>query len=131
MTDKDFEGSIARIAEIKRELAPLEAQMKPLLDELEAVKFAIMAHMQATRSKRTEAVNGFYVVRAERKNVNIADEELVTSWLLDQGFDLSEYTKLDTTRVKSAAESAMKENGEIVPGVEVSSTEYLTIKEAK
>lgn len=121
---------VTRIAEIKAKLAPMEAEMKPLATELEQAKLDLMTAMQQGKSKRTETVNGYYVIRAERKTVAIADQGAVEGWLVDNGHDLDQYKKLDTTRVKAAAESAMKENGEIVPGIEVNSTEYLTIKAA-
>ncbi len=119
---------VSRIADLKAKLAPLEAEMKPLNDEMEITKIALIQAMQQSKSKRTEAVDGYYVIRAERKTLTIADESSVTEWLEDNQFELSEYYKLDTTRVKAAAESAMKENGEIIPGIEVSITEYLTVK---
>lgn len=121
---------VSKIAELKSQLAPLEAQMKPLIEELEITKIALIQTMQQSKSKRTEAVDGYYVVRAERKTLNITDDSAVTEWLQDNGFDLGEYFKLDSARVKAAAESAMKENGEIIPGIEVNSTEYLTVKAA-
>lgn len=121
---------VSKIAELKTQLAPLEAQMKPLIEELEVTKIALIQAMQQSKSKRTEAVDGYYVVRAERKTVNITDEPAVTEWLQENEFDLSEYFKMDTVRVKAAAESALKETGELIPGVEVSSTEYLTVKAA-
>lgn len=121
---------VSKIAELKTQLAPLEAQMKPLIDELEVTKIALIQAMQQSKSKRTEAVDGYYVVRAERKSLSITDDSAVTEWLQDNGFELGEYFKLDTTRVKAAAESALKETGELVPGIEVNSTEYLTVKAA-
>jgi hypothetical protein len=68
---------------------------------------------------------------APRKSIMISDELAVQQWLTDNDFDLAEYYKLDNTRVKAAAESALKETGELVPGIEVTTNEYLTIKEAK
>jgi hypothetical protein len=122
---------VTRIAELKSQLGPLQAQMKPLVTELEQTKLELIEAMREGRSKRTESINGYYAIRAERKNINITDESAVSDWLAENDFDLSEYYKLDTVRVKSAAESALKETGELVPGIEVSSTEYLTIKETK
>ena len=122
---------VGRIAELKRQLSPLEAQMKPILDELEQSKFQLMTAMQEGRSRRTDAVGGYFVIRAERKSLNVTDELEVRNWLGDNGFDINEFYKLDTARVKATAESALKETGELVPGTEVTSTEYLTIKEAK
>lgn len=121
---------VSKIAALKAQLAPLEAQVKPLAEELEQTKFELMQAMQQSKSKRTEAVDGYYVIRAERKTVTIADEPAVTEWLEQNNFDLSEYFKLDSVRVKAAAESAFKETGELVPGIQVNRTEYLTIKAA-
>lgn len=120
---------ITRIAEIKQTLAPLEAQVKPLLDELDEAKFELMSVMLQSKSKRTEAVNGYYVVRAERKTYTVEDKEAVSGWLVANGFDLDEYTKLDATRIKAVAESAVKETGELIPGVHVDAIEYLSVKE--
>lgn len=124
----DLMTNVIRIAAIKKELAPMEAKMKPLVDELEGLKLAVMSQMQAQRSKRTESMGGYYVVRAERKGVQITDEGEVMKWLVENGLALDDYLKLDPTRVKGAVESAMKETGEIVPGVEVTTTEYVSIK---
>ncbi|BCW78303.1 hypothetical protein [Arthrobacter sp. NicSoilC5] len=99
---------VSKVAELKAQLAPLEAQMKPLVEELEITKIALMQAMQQSKSKRTEAVDGYYVVRAERKSFNITDPSAVDEWLGDNGFDLGEYYKLDSARVKAAAESASK-----------------------
>jgi hypothetical protein len=59
---------VVRIAELKAQLVPLEAQMKPLADELEQTKFQLMTAMQQTRSKRTEAIDGYFVVRAAQEH---------------------------------------------------------------
>lgn len=131
MGDKEFTNHLARIAEIKRELAPLEAQLRPLNEELEYLKLLVQQHMVQTRSKRTEAVNGFYAVRTERKSYNIEDQMAVSDYLEKHDFDLAEYYTLDAARVKAVAESTIKETGEIIPGVHVGTTEYVSIKEAK
>lgn len=65
-----------------------------------------------------------------RKTFSITDEPAVTEWLEDDHFEMGEHFKLDTTRVKAATVSAMKVNGEIIPGIEANSTEYLTVKAA-
>ncbi len=121
---------LSRMAAIRQTLAPLEAQIKPLTDELDTLKSQLMLAMQSAKSKRTEAVHGLYAVRSERKTMTIIDPAAVDDWLTAQDFDLGEYYKLDDKRVKAAAESAMKENGEIVPGIQVTSNEYLMLKES-
>ena len=127
---QDITPLVTKIAESKAKLDPLEGAIKPLKDELDQVKFELMLAMQHSKSKRTEAIDGYYVVRAERKTVTIVDESSVTNWLQENNFDLADYLELNTTRVKATATSAMKENGEVIPVIEFNSTEYLTVREA-
>jgi hypothetical protein len=87
-----------------------------------------MADMQKVGSKRTEAHSGYYAIRAIRANVSVTDPNTVAKWLLDNDFPLDEYQKLDETRVKALADSKLKEDGEIIPGLETTETEYITLK---
>ena len=130
MTDKQFATALEHIGQIKGHLDGYKAITKPLEDELEMLKLQVMEHMHETRSKRTEAANGYYVVRAERQSLTVTDPAAVEGWLTENGFDLEEYKKLDAARVTATAKSALEQNGELVPGIGASSTEYLTIKAA-
>ena len=122
---------VQKVAQLKQELAPLEARIKPISEALDIAKADLLLEMKQAKSKRTDTIDGYYVIRAERKSVVIADAGAVEDWLKDQGLNLDEYYKLDEKRVKATAESAMKEDGEIVPGIAVNTSEYLTIKDGK
>lgn len=131
MTVKEFNTALKHISQIQAHLVGYEKIMKPLEAELADLKVQVIDHMQKTSNKRTEAVNGYYVVRAERKNINVVDELAITDWLQANNFDINSYYSIDKPMIRTTAEQALKVNGEVIPGIEYTSTEYLTIKEVK
>ena len=47
------------------------------MTELDELKSKVLATMQATKSERTEAVSGYFIVRAETGSVQIIDPQAV------------------------------------------------------
>jgi hypothetical protein len=132
VTQTEFEFTLGEIAMLKRQLAPLESDVKTLTDQIEMLKVEAMAYMQSTRSKRTEPVNGFYLTRvAGRTTKRVTDEDAALDWLsLQEDEDITEYMKLDQKAVIHTAEEHLKATGEILPFIEVvQGQEYLTVKE--
>jgi hypothetical protein len=133
-----IESKLERLAELRKQeaaLKPIKAEIDErkfeIIAEIDELKFEIVIDMQRTKSKRTEPVAGIYAIRASRTTVHVMNAELVSDWLENNMFDTSEYYKLDETRIKALADEKLKETGEIVPGLEATETEYITIKEAK
>ena len=131
----------AEIARAELDAAPAQAEADAImaphrekLTNLNAVmagaKEALLAAMAERRSKRTETVDGIYVTRSERKSVAVVDEAAVLDYIKASGLNPDEYQTLNTRRVTAMAESALKENGEIVPGTETRVAEYISVKEA-
>lgn len=131
MTQTDFENTLKRIAAYKREAAALEAKLRPVVDELERLKLEAIAYMQQTNSKRTGAVDGFYLTRvAGRTKKTILDEDAALVWLGELGEFSTDYMKLDEPMVLSRAEKYFKETGEFLPFIEVTQgQEYLSVKQ--
>lgn len=128
----ELDKLIDKVAYYRSQLDAIDRQANPLKERLEQAKLDLIKHMQATGSKRTEAYKGYFAVRAERTTTSITDAQSLLDYIEEQGFDTSEYLKIDDARAKALAESTLKETGEIVPGVVFDSTEYLSIKkEAK
>ena len=120
-----YEQKLERIAELSSDLASL----KPIRDELEGLKFEVMEEMIEAKSKRSEVVDGYYVIRAERKSMSITSPRKVVNWIKKQDkLKLEEFLRLDTDKVKLLADEIFKEDGEFLPGVEATSTEYLSIR---
>lgn len=107
--------------------------MKELGDQIEMLKVEAMAHMQTTRSKRTEPVHGYYLTRvAGRTSKRVIDEGLATDWLasLEDDKDVTEYYELDEKAVINRAERHLKETGELLDFIEVTQgPEYVTVKQ--
>ncbi len=129
--DSKLQLLLETVSTLKADQASLEASLKPVQAALDVAKTELMDYMVSTGSKRTEAVNGIFVVRAERITQKVADPKTVEAWLESEGFDMEEYMKLDETRVKAIAESALKNEGVYIPGFVTESNEYLTIRSAK
>src|SRR3990167_2038571 len=110
----ELEQDLRRLAALRKKLEPY----KEIKDEYEALKLDVLMQMQAMHSKRTEAFGGIYAVRSERTDVRVLDPIATESWLVDNGFALEEYKRLDIDRVKPLAKQRLLETGEIVDGVQ-------------
>lgn len=126
----NFDAKLQRLAELTEAINAT----KPLKEELDGLKFEIMEEMITRKSKRTEVIDGFsyYVVRAERKSVSIASPRKIVNWIKKQdNLKLEEFLKLDTDKVKLLADKVLKEDGEFLPGVESTNTEYISVRKEK
>lgn len=122
---KTLSQMLGRISEIKAELKHAEV----LKLELDSLRQDLLLDMQIGKSKRTESFNGVYAVRVEKNDVKVTNSYDVENWLQEEGFDMTEYKRLDMTRVNPLLKAALKEHGELVPGTEVVTSEYITFKE--
>ena len=123
----DLQAKLLKLSFLKEEINALSEKKK----EFDDIKSEIMFDMAASKSKRSESVNGIYAVRAERTDIKVIDQEQVKQWLTDNEFAIDEYVRLDLTRVSPLVKSALKETGELVPGTEVQTNEYVSVKEDK
>ena len=118
---------LERVAKLKAKLDKLA----PLKAELDELKTEILADMQSVGSKRTESFSGYFAVRAIRQTVSVVDSQAVKVWLEMNEFYVDDYMKLDETRVKALADEKLHATGEIVPGIAVDETEYITLRSEK
>lgn len=120
-----LEKRLARVAEIRQELKHYDA----LKFEFDGLKYEIMVDMMATKSKRTEAVDGFYAIRVARKDVQVTNRQDLENWI-EENYKIEDYKKLDMMMVNPLVKTAFTENGEIVPGTTIQEVESVTIREA-
>ena len=121
----ELETNLEELAMLKQEMDKFSA-VKSRYDEL---KFNILQEMTTSQSKRTESKFGVYAVRAQRSSLRIVDQAELRAWLVKNAFDLNNYMRLDTEAVTPVVKAAMKVDGEVVPGTELTTTEYLSIRE--
>ncbi len=125
----EFGAVLKRIKQLDNQIKEYDAVTKPLKEELAIQKLQVLEYMQSIRSKRTDNIDGLTATRAERKGFEIKDERAVIQWLRTNGFNPDDYAHLDKNMVRTTAEAALEMNGELIPGVAETTTEYITIKE--
>lgn len=121
---EELQASISRLEELKTQIDAV----KPLKDEYDELREQVRFGLEALKLKslKTDRVS---VAIAERQSVQILDDATVEEWLEGNGFALDEYRRLDTARVSPVVLGRMKEDGEIVPGTQIVSTPYVTVKQ--
>lgn len=128
------EGETLTFEEIQAELV----QLKPELDKYTQVKKrydslreAAMFEMMANGIKSTLPKNGFSLVLSERVTPQIVDEEAAKGWIFLNLEDADNYLKVDGPRYIELASRQLEETGEVLPGIESSITQYVSVKRAK
>lgn len=124
-----IEQMLGRIAELKVE----EAKLKPIRNEIDELRYHIQLAMQATKTKSTEAVNGYMAVRKITKSLQINDEIALGEYLENDPdiFDAMAYYKIDPAGIKKLAEDRLRDFGELLPGTEMVETETVAITPSK
>lgn len=130
MTTKDFEAKIAELGKLRDSLDTYKAITDPLTEQIEQIKFDIIRHMQETKSKRTEPVNGWTVTRvAGRVTRHLRDPQAAAAWLEENDQDLDDFMTIDEKKVIALVLEETRETGELVDFIEATAgQEYLTIK---
>lgn len=122
-----IEDMLGRIAELKVE----EAKLKPIKAEIDELRYSIQLAMRATKTKSTEAVNGFMAVRKITRSLQIDNEGALAEWLEENTMDSQAYYKIDVAGIKTLAEERLRDFGELLPGVSQVETETVAITPVK
>lgn len=99
-------------------------------DKADALKAALWEQMQKIGVDSVKSTVGTASVR-RTQGFQITDMDLVRNWLMDNGIDETPYIKFNKTGIDSLLATALKKNGELVPGTQLVTTEALSIREAK
>jgi hypothetical protein len=126
-----MQEKLEQISVLQKQLEPIESQAKPLKEKIDKLKFELLQEMQLVKSKRTEDVNGYYAIRAERKTFKIIDKSELALWMLENDINPSDYSDFDSKLVSGLAKGHLELSGEILPGTGETATEYLTLKQKK
>lgn len=126
-----LQSNIEAAARVQKLIKGLEKSMGELKQELEGYKTAILSEMQRTNSKRTDTFDGYYVTRSIRSTPMVTDSSQLEDWMVSNDLNPEEYKKFDSSRVILMANSLLKETGELIPGIETNSTEYLSFRSDK
>lgn len=116
----EFNNKLAKIARLKKMLDDYEVLSKPVKDELGQLKIEVAAHMVASSSRRTDPVDGFYLVRKDgQEKKELVDRGAAIAWILENDYNLADFTSLDESKVIERAENYFQDTGEVLEFVRV------------
>lgn len=131
MTGKEYTDGLARLSKLVKQAAFLQKELDPINNEMELLKFALMSHMKLIHSDRSTPVDGYYLIRKKTPHITITSDAALEDWLTNEGYKVDEYKKFDTKLVKGLAERRLDVDGEKLPGLDISVTEYAQVLKAK
>jgi hypothetical protein len=106
---------------------------KEAYEELKKHKDMVQANLldalKECEVKSIKTENCFFSMVTKQEPV-IIDSAIVTKDLISRGI-YEDHLKLDTAQVKSTAKALLKEHGEVMDGMEISETEYISIRNNK
>lgn len=114
---------VEELSKIRQTIAAAKENLKPLEEQEEALRDALVKELQAKQMKTVNSeLTGELYTRAERFNLKIKDEEKATKWATEHGF-----IKVDTSAAMKYFRTPTAEMPE-KRGFEVETTEYLSIR---
>ena len=108
-----------------------ELTLQPLQERRDEVQANLIAKLKEAglKSLKTDTHN---FARTVKKDIRVSDEKAVMDYLEGtDNYDLFVQPKLDTAKFKSFAKSTLKGTGEVVPGIEPTESEYMSITSVK
>lgn len=107
-------------------------EAKPAKKELDELKFEIQMDMTTLGSSKMDPVDGYYALKVATSTRTIEDPTALGDWFDMQDDRLiEEYLTFDRTKILALADQIMEQDGEILPGIEVSTVERVDIKKTK
>lgn len=126
-----FEEMIERLGDLKAEVAEAKETLDVLKSEETALKQSVLDEMRARRSKRSEAVSGFYALRVKSDKTEVDVYQAAGYVRANPDLPQDSFFSLNKPNYLRWAKETFEKNGEVVPGIAIVEDEYLTIKEEK
>lgn len=137
MQPTEFSKTLEQIALLKSEemklsqlIEPYAAQRLLLKGRLTALKEQALSQMTTLKTKRTEAVDGFYLVKVATPGYEVSDRKALLTWLTTNGIDLDSIMIFDLKALKALADTSLEAEGEVVPGITPVVTETVQVRTA-
>ncbi len=123
---EDINVQIIRLKKLKFDFAHQKGILDVIGAELDEVKQTILDELKAAKALSYKTETGTVSIN-RRQTVKITDEDALTLYLTEAGIEVP--TKLDATRLKPTLEQAVFQDGLVVDGTEVSTNEYISLRE--
>lgn len=129
LTLEDLQYQIEQRDNLKSNISLAESRVREAKARLEDFNQLIIDGMAKT-GVTNFGTDKYRVTIAHRPKIEIRDQVAFRAWLAE-AYQPEDYLSLDTTRSKKLAEHAIKEDGEIIPGIEPVVTDFLTVTPKK
>lgn len=105
---------------------------KPAKKELDELKFKIQMDMTKLGSSKMDPIDGYYALKVVTSTRMIEHPDELEDWFdMQDDITIDEYLTFDRTKILALADQIMEQDGEILPGIEVATTERVDIKQVK
>jgi hypothetical protein len=124
--------AMSKITDLIAELDILEANQAEMAKAAEELRGQIMAEIKTEGLIQVKTPNATVSV-AKRVSQQVNEIEW-RKWAVEQpdiSLDMFYVSSLDKKKVVDYAQRTLKEDGELVPGITTTETEYLSIRKAK
>lgn len=125
---EDINLSIITLKKLKLKWARDKEALDLITDQMDAVKQTILETLKEAKMLSLKTETGTASI-TRRQTVKITDETQVKNWLQMNGWELDEYTKLDPLRTKPILENAVFQQGEVIDGTSLETSEYLSLRD--
>ncbi len=125
---EDINIAIIRLKKLKFDYAHQKGILDVIGAELDEIKEGILETLKEAKALSYKTETGTVSI-TRRQSVRVIDEASVKNWLEVNGFQLDEYTILDKLRTKPILENAVFKNGEVLDGTEITTTEFIALRE--
>lgn len=127
----EIKDLLAELARSKHNFAQADKIAKECKAELDAAK-QMVADKLADLGLKSAKNDDLTVSMVSKPSFRVIDQEAVINWLEDEPtVDSRQYIRVDARGVEALAKEALKSTGELIPGGEFVSSEYLSVKESK
>ena len=127
----ELKDLLAELARSKHNYQQADKVAKECKEELDAAR-QMVADKLAELGLKSAKNDDLTVSVVQRPSFKVTDQEAVIKWLEDEPtVDPRQYIRVDARGIEVLAKEALKATGELIPGGEFVSSEYLSVKEAK
>ena len=134
MQNKTIPQLLAELAKVRSERAAVGLQYGQLRDKEGELKTAVEQALRGVGLKSAKTEDGLFSASIVTKPlIRVSDEKQVVAWLKKNQPDDWDtyYVGLKLAPFKTLAESMLKHTGEMVPGTEMTESEYINFRENK
>jgi hypothetical protein len=122
---------LSKLGDVKTEANGHYKRFKELKESEDSLKAELLIVLQETGLKSAKGEK-YSVSMAQKTDFVINHEQSVIDWLKDSPeVESDAYIGLKLTPFKTLAKEILKTTGEVVPGTDLVTSEYLTVKENK